>query len=184
MQHRPLNRGRMMYDRLRRISSWRVSRLPALRKVSNREEPLMKNGRFVSMAMTLFTLCGLGMLGNRAAGDDAGQKESASLVYELRTYTTAPGRLPALHKRFREHTMKLFEKHGMKNVIYWTPVEKENTLVYIVAHQSQEAAKKSWAAFGKDPDWRKAFAASRADGPIVTKVERQYLNPTDYSPLK
>ena len=68
-------------------------------------------------------------------------------VYELRTYTTLPGRLPALHKRFADHTMKLFEKHGMKNVVYLTPLEEENKLVYLLAHDSRDAATKSFAAF-------------------------------------
>lgn len=105
-------------------------------------------------------------------------------VYELRTYTTAEGRLPDLHKRFRDHTMELFEKHGIKNVAYWTPVDKKNTLVYVIAHESREAAKKSWKAFGNDPQWQKVFKESREDGPIVVNVERQFLKPTDYSPKK
>lgn len=105
-------------------------------------------------------------------------------VYELRTYTTAEGRLPDLHKRFRDHTMELFEKHGIKNVAYWTPVDKDNTLVYVIAHESREAAKKSWKAFGDDPQWQKVFKESREDGPIVINVERQFLKPTDYSPKK
>lgn len=106
------------------------------------------------------------------------------MVYELRTYTTAEGRLPNLHKRFRDHTMKLFAKHGMKNVVYMTPLEKENTLVYLIAHKSRKDADKSWKAFLNDPDWKKVYAESKADGPIVTKVESQFLKATDYSPLK
>jgi hypothetical protein len=117
-----------------------------------------------------------------AGADEKGAGDTA--VYELRTYTTAPGRLPALHKRFRDHTMKLFVKHGMRNVAYWTPADKENTLVYVIAHNSRDAAKTSWQAFRDDPVWKKAFSESRADGPIVNKVESQFLNPTDYSPLK
>jgi len=105
-----------------------------------------------------------------------------AILYELRTYTTAEGRLDALHKRFRDHTLKLFEKHGMKNVIYWTPTDKKNTLVYVIAHKSQEAAEKSWDAFRNDPEWKRVYAASREDGPIVTKVTKQFLVATDYSP--
>jgi hypothetical protein len=71
-------------------------------------------------------------------------EDAADAVYELRTYTTHPGRLPALNKRFRDHTMKLFEKHGMTNVMYWTPVDKEDTLIYVLKHKSSDAAKKSW----------------------------------------
>lgn len=103
-------------------------------------------------------------------------------VYELRTYTTHPGKLEALHARFRDHTMKIFEKHGMTNVMYWTPEGKENTLVYLLAHDSKEAAAKSWAGFRNDPEWKKAFAASRENGPLVMKVEKTYLSPTDFSP--
>ena len=94
-------------------------------------------------------------------------------VYELRTYTTLPGRLPALHKRFAEHTMKLFEKHGMKNEGYWTPTDeklKETTLIYIISHDSLAAAEKSWAAFQADPDWKKVRDASEADGKILAKA--------------
>lgn len=109
-------------------------------------------------------------------------EDKDTTVYELRTYTTHPGRLPALNKRFRDHTMKLFEKHGMTNVMYWTPVDKENTLIYILKHESPEAAKKSWAGFRGDEEWAKAKAASEADGPIVQKVESVYMKTTDYSP--
>lgn len=124
---------------------------------------------------------GLSLMESRS---DADEKKAAALVYELRTYTTAEGRLPALHKRFRDHTMKIFEKHGMKNVIYWTPADKKNTLVYVISHKSMKAADDSWGAFRKDPEWQKVFKASRADGPIVTKVEKQFLSATDYSPMK
>jgi len=116
--------------------------------------------------------------------DGGAEEEAAEWVYELRTYTTAEGKLPALHARFRDHTMKLFEKHGMKNVAYWTPMEKENTLVYIVAHRSEDAAKKSWAGFISDPDWQKAYKESRSDGALVTGIEKHFLTPTDYSPMK
>ncbi|MBW3540628.1 MAG: NIPSNAP family protein [Planctomycetes bacterium] len=115
--------------------------------------------------------------------EQAADKDSGYL-YELRTYTTEPGRLPALHKRFRDHTMKLFEKHGMKNVLYFTPVDGENTLVYLIAHKSREAADKSWEAFRNDPEWQRARDESERDGKIVAKVERQYLEPTDYSPKR
>src|SRR5206468_2123828 len=98
-----------------------------------------------------------------------------------------PGKLPALHARFRDHTLKLFEKHGMQNVIYWTPTDPEksqNTLVYVISHESMDAAKASWDAFGKDPEWQKVRAESEKDGKIVAKVERVYLMATDYSPHK
>jgi hypothetical protein len=105
-------------------------------------------------------------------------------VYELRTYTTLPGRLPNLHARFRDHTMRLFEKHGMKNVVYLTPKEGENTLAYLLAHKSVEAAKASFASFVQDPEWIAARDASELDGKIVDKIESVFYDPTDYSPLK
>ncbi|MAG94009.1 MAG: NIPSNAP family protein [Planctomycetaceae bacterium] len=110
--------------------------------------------------------------------------EKASEVYELRTYTTNEGKLPALHKRFSDHTMTIFETHGIKNIAYWTPTDKPNTLVYLVAHKSRAAARKSWPAFGNDPAWKKAYAASTEDGRLVSKVESIYLQPNDYSPVK
>lgn len=108
--------------------------------------------------------------------------DADTTVYELRTYTTHPGRLDALNKRFREHTTKLFEKHGMTNVMYWTPVDKEDTLIYVLKHNSPEAAKKSWDAFRNDPDWKKVAMESEKDGKIVMKVESVYMRTTDYSP--
>jgi len=111
----------------------------------------------------------------------------APMTYELRTYTTLPGKLPNLHARFRDHTMALFAKHGMKNVVYMTPLEgekKDNTLVYLLAHESKTAAEKSFAAFRTDPAWMKARDESEKDGKIVEKVESVFLTPTDYSPMK
>lgn len=104
------------------------------------------------------------------------------MVYELRTYTTPEGKLPELHKRFRDHTVKLFAKHGMTNVIYWTPTDKPNTLVYLLAHKSEQAGKDSFAAFRTDPDWVKVKSESEAAGSLTTKVESQYLTATDYTP--
>lgn len=123
-----------------------------------------------------------------AAGYGVGNMEAKnSRVFELRTYTAQPGKLGDLEARFRNHTLKLFEKHGMKNVGYWTPADeplKSNTLIYIVSHASREAAKKSWDAFRADPDWIKARDASEANGKIVAKVESVFLDATDYSAIK
>jgi uncharacterized protein (DUF1330 family) len=105
----------------------------------------------------------------------------------MRTYYTHPGKMPDLHKRFREHTTRIFEKHGMTNIGYWTPVDgedAENTLVYIIAHKSRDAAKASWGGFIRDPEWQAAQKASEAAGPIVRKLESRFLSPTDYSALK
>lgn len=108
-------------------------------------------------------------------------------VFELRTYTTAPGKLDNLHRRFADHTMKIFTRHDMKNIVYWTPDDpklKANTLVYVLAHKDRKTAARNWAAFLKDPEWKKVFAESRKDGPIVTRVVSQFLDPTAYSPVK
>jgi NIPSNAP len=122
-----------------------------------------------------------------AAGVSVGQEKRADpKVYELRTYTTLPGRLPALHRRFAEHTMKLFEKQGMKNGMYWVPTDearKDNTLIYFLVHESQEAVDKTWKAFVADPEWIKVRDASEADGKILAKSpERVFMKLTEYSP--
>ena len=117
----------------------------------------------------------------------ADEHEGGERVFEMRIYTAAEGKLPELMARFRNHTNYLFVKHGMDLIGYWTPTEgdeADNTLVYILAHDSREAAKKSWAAFGADPEWKKAAAASREDGRLVAKVENQWLKATDFSPLQ
>jgi hypothetical protein len=114
-------------------------------------------------------------------------KVSLHQVFELRTYTCLPNRLPALKARFRDHTRKLFEKHGMQNVVYWESVEKEGTqpkLIYLLSHSSEEAAKASFDAFRIDPEWIKARDHSEADGKIVEKVESVFLKPLPFSPLK
>ena len=139
--------------------------------------------RWISLAMAL---AAVGLLGF-GIGKSVGQEKKAT-VYELRTYTTLPDRLPALHKRFAEHTMKLFEKQGKKSVLYWVPTDdarKDNTLIYVLAHESQEAADRSWKAFAADPEWIKARDASEADGKILAKPpERVFMRLTDYSPTR
>ncbi len=110
----------------------------------------------------------------------------ADPVYELRIYTCHEGKLDALLTRFRDHTCKLFEKHGMGNVGYWVPVDEENgsktTLIYVLEHKSREAAKESFKAFGADPEWKAAAKASEANGKIVAKIDSIFMTPTDYSP--
>jgi hypothetical protein len=109
----------------------------------------------------------------------------STMVYELRVYHTYEGKLDDLLKRFREHTTKLFEKHGIKNVAYWTPTDdpvKANTLIYILAHPSREAAAANWKAFQDDPEWRAVRDKSEANGKIVEKVDSTYMTLTDFSP--
>jgi len=109
--------------------------------------------------------------------------ESSGPVYELRTYYAAAGKLDDLNARFRNHTLKIFEKHGITNVGYWMPVDNEdNKLVYLLAYPSREAAGKSWKEFSADPEWQSAQKQSEANGRLVTKVQSIYLKPTDYSP--
>jgi NIPSNAP len=113
--------------------------------------------------------------------------QTPAKVFELRTYTAPDGKLTDLHKRFRDHTMRIFQKHGMTNVIYLSPTDaplSQNTLVYLLSHQSREAAKKSWADFAADPEWKKVSAESQVNGRIVEKVESVFLTATDYSPMK
>ncbi|MDP7495492.1 MAG: NIPSNAP family protein, partial [Roseibacillus sp.] len=109
-------------------------------------------------------------------------------VYELRTYVTAPGKLAALNARFRDHTGRLFEKHGMKNVGYWTPFdrpESANTLVYLLHHTSRQQADANWKAFGADPGWHRVRQESEVDGKLLTEPpERIYLKALGFSPLK
>ncbi len=111
-------------------------------------------------------------------------------VYELRRYTASPGKLDALNARFRDHTIKLFEKHGMTNVGYWNLIQGEmgadNTLVYLLAHKDMDAAKKSWAAFRADPDWVAAKKASESGGSLTVPdgVKSVYMKPTDFSAMK
>lgn len=120
-----------------------------------------------------------------ALGMRVGQSRDAR-VYELRTYTTNPGKLPALEKRFAEHTLKLFEKHGMRNELYWVPTDsalRDNTLIYVISHDSREAADRSWKAFGADTMWQRVRAASEVDGTILAKPpERVFMRLTPYSP--
>lgn len=143
------------------------------------------NWKFGLVASVAAAVCVGSFLAGGASGEE--KKVANERVYELRTYTTLPGRLEALHKRFRDHTMKLFEKHGIKNEAYWVPTDenlRENTLIYIVSHESEEAAEKSWTAFRADPEWNAAKEASEADGKIVAKVEKVFMKRTPYSPGK
>jgi hypothetical protein len=139
-------------------------------------------------------MLGLGLAGTiapmlaRAADEPKKAPASGQRVFELRTYHTHPGKLADLHKRFREHTCRLFQKHGIELVGFWVPQDekdgKADKLVYILAFPSREAAKASWKAFSDDPEWKKVYAESHKDGPIVAKVESIYLDPTDYSQIK
>lgn len=130
-------------------------------------------------ALTSACLC----LGILAAPSTASAADTR--CYELRIYHTPPGKLDDLHQRFRNHTLALFEKHGMSNLGYWVPIQnhEDPRLIYLLAYPSKEARDASWKAFMADPDWQAAHKASEANGPLVSKVESFLLGATDYSPL-
>jgi hypothetical protein len=120
----------------------------------------------------------LGLSGNLPAAEPADTR-----LFELRVYYAAPGKLDALNARFRDHTVKLFEKHGMQNIAYWTPVENTNNqLLYLLAYPNREAREASWKAFGADPAWQAAYKASEVNGRLVTKADVIFLKPTDFTP--
>jgi len=131
------------------------------------------------------TFCLLGLIAATPPSLPAADKDKPmdTRVFEMRTYYAAPGKLDALNARFRDHTCKLFEKHGMTNLGYWMPIENpDSKLIYILAYPSKEAREKSWKDFGADPDWKKAQSESEVNGKLVAKVEQAFLSATDYSP--
>jgi hypothetical protein len=143
---------------------------------------MFKSALFPACVATLFATT-LGALSVHAADPVAG----AERVFELRVYHANPGKLDALNARFRDHTNKLFDKHGITIIAFWTPTDGEqakNTLIYVLAYPSREAATKSWKDFQDDPDWKAAKADSEKDGALVKNVDSTYMKPTDYSPIK
>ena len=127
------------------------------------------------------------MLGSTTHGIQDAQAQSATRVFELRTYTAPEGKLVNLQALFHDHTMDLFERHGITNIGYWTPQDEpnsSNTLVYIIAHDSREAAAASWDAFRSDPEWQRVSRESQVDGRIVSNVESVFLDATDFSPIQ
>lgn len=144
----------------------------------------MSTARSTTLAIALlaagFTLGLLFERGNTA-------NAQSSKVFELRTYTAPDGKLPNLLARFRDHTLRIFETHGMTNVGYWVPQDSpasENTLIYIISHDSRAAAENSWAAFRADPEWQRIAEESQVDGRIVSSVESVFLQATEFSPMK
>ena len=128
-----------------------------------------------------------GIVANALFSSAATVHAAGNRVYEIRTYTAPPGKLEALKTRFRDHTIKIFNKYDMRSIGYWVPQDaplKDNTLIYILSHESREAAAKNWASFRADPEWVKAKADSEKDGALTTKVESVFADPTDFSALK
>jgi hypothetical protein len=146
----------------------------------------MSRSRNALAIVALSIIAIIALFGSNLRNSPAAAPERQRL-FEIRTYSTEPGKLPDLLKRFREHTTKLFEKHGMTNIGYWVPTDEprsQNTLIYILAHDSRAAADQSWKDFRADPDWIKAKDASEANGKIVTKAESVFASPTDFSSIK
>ena len=118
-----------------------------------------------------------------AAAEPAAPASKDTRFFEMRTYFAAPGKLEALQARFRNHTLKIFEKHGMTNIGYWVPVENpDSKLIYILAYPDREAREKAWKEFWDDPDWKAVQTESEKDGKLVAKMESVYLKATDFSP--
>lgn len=109
------------------------------------------------------------------------------MIYELRTYWAAPGKLDALNARFRNITMGLFERHNIKVVGFWTPLQttpESGDLIYVLAFEDQAALTVAWNAFREDPEWKAGRAASEVDGPLTSKVTSVVMQSTDYAPVK
>ena len=138
--------------------------------------------KFVALAAAFGLAFSLILPGNTSSNAQAEGK-----VFELRVYKSTPGNLANLQARFRDHTMAIFENHGMTNIGYWTPTDPEladDTLIYLLSHESRAAADASWRAFGQDPEWQRVAEASNANGQILASVERTWLSSLDFSPMK
>jgi hypothetical protein len=134
----------------------------------------------------------LALLGRTASANPqekekkTGSAQTSTFVYELRVYHAYEGKLDDLLTRFRDHTTRLFEKHGIKNIAYWTPTDdplKGKTLFYVIAHPSRDAAAANWKAFGEDPEWQSVRDKSEANGKLVEKIDSTFLVLTDFSPV-
>src|ERR1700738_208119 len=167
----PGNAGRASFRSDATIFSRTSARMPAMKR-----RTLLQ-----SLPLTALLPASLGAASQR----DNDKSMPATTVYELRVYHAAPGKLGELLARFREHTLILFDRHGMKSVAYWTPLDepaKSNTLIYILQHASREAAEASWKAFRDDPEWKSVKDKSEENGKLVEKVESTYMGLTDFSP--
>jgi len=147
---------------------------------------MLKQKRYL-VAFLGLAVFGLGYAAGQFSAFESVAQAQGERIFEMRTYTALPGRLDALNARFRNHTTRIFEKHGMTNIGYWTPQEAplaENTLVYILAHDSRDAGQASWDAFRADPEWAQVAEESQRDGRIVESVDVLWLEATDYSTIK
>ena len=134
----------------------------------------------------LATVFAGGIVLGQALGGPA-HAQSGGSVFELRTYTANEGKMDGLLDEFRGYAARIFERHGMENVGYWVPTDaprSEDTLIYILRHDSREAAQQSWSAFIEDPEWRAAYEELNADGRLAAAVESMFLEATDFSPMQ
>lgn len=141
--------------------------------------------RVVLAALALMVVAGLSV--RSTVVPVSAEQAPATRVFEVRTYVASSGKLDALKARFRDHTIRIFNRHNMTSIAYWQPADgpgANSTLTYILAHESREAAAKNWAAFNADPEWVKVRAASNVDGNIVARVDSYFANPADFSPIK
>jgi len=125
-----------------------------------------------------------GLASNPVSADESSPNGK---IFDMRIYKANPGKLEALNARFRDHTCRIFRKHGMEIIGFWSPIdgdEAKDTLIYIVAFPSVEAQKKAWDAFWADPEWKKVKADSEKDGVLVKEIKGKNLKATDYSPLR
>jgi NIPSNAP len=137
--------------------------------------------------ITLFALLTVAAAGFRLGKLNIANAAAGGRVFEIRTYTAEAGKLEALNARFRDHTMHIFKTHGMTSIGYFSPLDEplsKNTLIYVLAFPSREAAKKSWDEFKADPAWQKVQKESEANGPLVSHVDSVFAEATDYSPIK
>jgi len=142
--------------------------------------------RVLTAALVLAGLTGVALTEEKTKNEPA--TTTPHRVFELRTYYANEGKLADVHKRFRDHACELLKKHGAELIGFWTPQDdkdgKESKLIYLVAFPDREAAAKTWKEFQDDPEWKKAYAESHKNGPLVNKVESVFLEPTDYSPIR
>jgi hypothetical protein len=145
---------------------------------------LLPNGVLHAMKSAFAPIAGGGSL-TAGEHEKGATMQASSTVYELRIYHASPGKLESLVARFRDHTMNLFAKHGMKSVAYWTALDepaKSTMLYYILEHPSREAAAANWKAFQDDPEWKSVKEKSETNGKLAENVDSTYLTLTDFSP--
>jgi hypothetical protein len=143
------------------------------------------------MAMKYSTAAGLVVaafaIGVYAGGGERATAQGNGHVFELRTYTTAEGKLQTLSDRFRDRTLTIFKKHGMRAVGAWIPTDaphSANTLVFLMEWPNRAEADRTWQEFGEDPAWKSLVAETEKDGRLWTKLDRLWMQPTEYSAMK